>query len=42
VPARRGDAYLQKIQRSWGEGIVRLVGEMPDLEFPPPSGEDAR
>ena len=37
-----GDAYLQKIQRSWGEGIVRLVGEMPDLEFSQANGEDAR
>jgi putative proteasome-type protease len=36
-----GDPYLKETQRRWGEGIVRLVGEMPSLLFPAgrPGGE---
>ena len=29
-----GDPHLKEIQRKWGEGIVRLVEEMPSLLFP--------
>ena len=28
------DAYFREIQKTWGEGIVRLVEQIPGLEFP--------
>jgi putative proteasome-type protease len=29
------DPYFRQIQKTWGEGIVKLVGEIPQLEFAP-------
>lgn len=29
-----GDPYFREIQRKWGEGIVQLVEQMPELDFP--------
>ncbi len=34
-----GDPYFQEIQRKWGNGIVKLVGEMPSLCFGKPELE---
>lgn len=30
-----GDPYFRDIQRKWGEGIVQLVEQMPQMEFQP-------
>ena len=27
------DPYFREIQKTWGEGIVRLVEQIPGLEF---------
>jgi putative proteasome-type protease len=29
------DPYFREIQKTWGDGLVRLVGQIPGLEFPP-------
>jgi putative proteasome-type protease len=29
------DPYFREIQKTWSEGIVRLVQQIPGLEFPP-------
>jgi putative proteasome-type protease len=34
VRMEENDEYLRSIQERWGTGIVKLVEEMPDLEFP--------
>ncbi len=29
------DPYFREIQKTWGEGIVKLVAQIPGLDFPP-------
>lgn len=29
-----GDPYFREIQKTWGDGIVRLVAQIPGLDFP--------
>lgn len=31
------DPYFREIQKTWGEGIVKLVEQIPGLEFPQPA-----